>query len=148
MTTLEDATRAAIVAEALSWEGTPYMSRAKIKGVGVDCAMLPAAIYAEVGLIPELAPDYPPDWMMHRDEERFLGFVTPYAREIKEAEAKPGDLVIWRFGRTYSHAAILIEAPVVLHAVVRGGAVVRADINRDIDLAERPRRFFTLFGKD
>jgi cell wall-associated NlpC family hydrolase len=146
--TLEDATRAAIVAEALEWEGTPYMPHAKIKGVGVDCAMLPAAIYAEIGLIPELAPEYPTDWMMHRDEERFLGFVTPYAREIEESEARPGDLVIWRFGRTFSHSAIIIDAPVVLHAVVRGAAVVRADMNRDSDLAERPRRFFTLFGND
>lgn len=148
MTTLEDATRAAIVAEALSWEGTPYISRAKIKGVGVDCAMLPAAVYAEVGLIPDMAPEYPPDWMMHRDEERFLSFVIPHAREIDQSEAKPGDLVIWKFGRTYSHSAILIEAPVVLHAVMRGAAVVRGDIERDSDLAGRPRRFFTLFGKD
>lgn len=146
--TLEDATRAAIVAEALSWEGTPYMPRAKVKGVGVDCAMLPAAVYAEVGLIPELTPEYPSDWMMHRDEERFLGFVTPHAREIEEHQALPGDMVIWRFGRTYSHSAIIIDAPVVLHAVIRGGAVVRADMNRESDLAERPRRFFTLFGND
>lgn len=140
-------TRAAIVAEALSWEGTPYQSRAKVKGVGVDCAMLPAAVYAAVGLIPPLSPEYPPDWMLHRDEERFLSFVTPHAREIGEDEAGPGDLVIWRFGRTYSHSAIIIDAPVVLHAVIRGGAVVRADMARDCDLAERPRRFFSLLGQ-
>jgi len=53
--------------------------------------------------------------------------------------------VIWKFGRTYSHSAIIIDPPVVLHAVIRGAAVVRADMNRDTDLAERPRRFFTLF---
>ncbi|MFX8708340.1 hypothetical protein ABTM42_21205, partial [Acinetobacter baumannii] len=79
--------------------------------------------------------------------ERFLSFVTPHAREIGEDEAGPGDLVIWRFGRTYSHSAIIIDAPVVLHAVIRGGAVVRADMARDCDLAERPRRFFSLLGQ-
>lgn len=143
----ETAMRAAIVAEAMTWEGTPYQSHARIKGVGVDCAQLPAAIYEAVGLIEPVRPEYPADWMMHRDEERFLSFVLPQAREIEETEALPGDLVIWRFGRTFSHSAIIIDAPVVLHAVVRGAAVVRADMSRDIDLAERPRRFFSLFGR-
>jgi cell wall-associated NlpC family hydrolase len=139
--------RAAIVAEALSWEGTPYAARARIKGLGVDCAMLPAVVYHAVGLIPELVPDYTQDWMMHRDEELFLSYITPYAREITAAQAAPGDLVIWRFGRTYSHSAIVIDLPVVLHAVIRGGAVVRGDITRDSDLIDRPRRFFSLFGQ-
>ncbi len=139
--------RAAIVAEAISWESTPYAPRAMIKGVGVDCAMLPSAVYHAVGLIPEIMPSYTQDWMMHRDEELFLSYITPYAREIDEAEVGPGDLVIWRFGRTYSHSAIVIDLPVVLHAVVRGGAVVRGDIARDSDLTNRPRKFFSLFGK-
>lgn len=142
----EAETRAAIVAEALSWEGTPYASRAMIKGVGVDCAMLPSAVYHAVGLIPAMAPEYPHDWMMHRDEELFLSYITPHAREITADEAGPGDLVIWRFGRTYSHSAIVIDLPEVLHAVVRGSAVVRGNIDRDSDLASRPRRFFSLFG--
>lgn len=143
----ETAMRAAIVAEALTWEGTPYLSHARIKGVGVDCAQLPAAVFEAVGLIEPVNPEYPADWMMHRDEERFLSFVLPQAREIDESEAMPGDMVIWRFGRTFSHSAIIIDLPVVLHAVVRGAAVVRGDISRDTDLLERPRRFFSLFGK-
>jgi cell wall-associated NlpC family hydrolase len=142
----EAETRAAIVAEALSWEGTPYLSRARIKGVGVDCAMLPSAVYHAVGLIPDMQPDYPADWMLHRDEERFLSYVTPWAGEIDESEAGPGDMVIWKFGRTYSHSAIIIDLPVVLHAVVRGRAVVRGDMARDVDLIDRPKRFFSLFA--
>ena len=140
--------RAAIVAEALTWEGTPYATRAMIKGVGVDCAMLPSAVYHAVGLIPAMAPEYPADWMMHRDEELFLSYIRPHAREIEESELGQGDLVIWRFGRTYSHSAIVIDLPEVLHAVVRGGSVVRADMRRDSDLINRPRRFYSLFGND
>ena len=34
------ASRAAVVAEAIAWLGTPYHHRARIKGVGVDCAQL------------------------------------------------------------------------------------------------------------
>ena len=36
----EAETRAAIVAEAMSWIGTPYHSHARIKGVGVDLSLI------------------------------------------------------------------------------------------------------------
>lgn len=146
-TLTETEARAAIVAEAMSWVGTPYHSHARIKGVGVDCAQLPAAVYHAIGLIDPVNPEYPPDWMLHRDEEKFLSYVLPQAREISEAEAQPGDLIIWRYGRTFSHSAIIIDMPQVVHAVIRGAAVILADINRDSDLVDRPRRFFTVFGR-
>jgi cell wall-associated NlpC family hydrolase len=139
-------TREAIVAEALSWEGTPYHPHAWIKGVGVDCAMLPAAVYHAVGLIPEIKPNYTQDWMLHRDEETFLGFVTPYATEIGVEDVKPGDFVIWKFGRTFSHSAIILDYPDIIHAVVKGSAVVRANMDLESDLIGRQRKFFTLFG--
>lgn len=138
--------RAAIVAEALSWEGTKYHAHARVKGVGVDCAQLPAAVYEAVGLAPHVAPNYSSDWMLHRDEELYLAHVLPHAREITREESGPGDLVMWKFGRTFSHSAIIIDLPVVIHAVLRGGAVIRADIDQDADLVSRPARFFTVLG--
>jgi len=138
-------TRQDVVREALSWEGTPYHHRARLRGVGVDCAMLPAAVYEAVGLIPHVEPEYSPQWMLHRDEERFLSWVTRFAREIPRTETGPGDLAIWKFGRCYAHAAIVIDLPEVLHAVVRGRAVLRANADRDEDLRSRPVKFFTLF---
>lgn len=140
--------RAAIIAEARSWLGTPYRSHARIKGVGVDCAQLPAAVYEAVGLVPHIAPDYSAQAMMHRDEELYLQWVTPHAREIGRADIDPGDFAIWRFGRTYSHGAIVIDRETVIHAVISAGAVVLADLNRDIDLVRRPARFFSLFEAD
>lgn len=139
--------RAAVVAEALTWERTPYHARAKIRGVGVDCAMFPAAVYAACSLIPALDPDYSPQWMLHRDEEVFLSFVTPHAREIDRRELGAGDFAIWRFGRTYSHGAIVLDSPEVIHAVIRGGGVIRGNIDRDVELVSRPVRFFSLWGR-
>ena len=138
-------TREEVVREALRWEGTPYHHRARLRGVGVDCAMLPAAVYEAVGLIPHVEPDYSPQWMLHRDEERFLSWVTRFAREIPKAAVGPGDLAIWKFGRCYAHAAIVINLPEVLHAVIRGRAVLRANADRDEELCSRPVKFFTLF---
>ena len=138
-------TREQVVREALGWEGTPYHHRGRLHGVGVDCAMLPAAVYEAVGLIPRVEPDYSPQWMLHRDEEQFLGWVTRFAREIPRGAVKPGDLAIWKYGRCYSHAAIVIDLPEVLHAVIRGGGVVRGNADRDEELRSRPVKFFTLF---
>lgn len=143
--TEEDA-RTAIVAEALTWEGTPYHRRARIKGVGVDCAMFPAEVYQAVGLIPRLDPAYTSDFYLHRDEELYLEWVRPHAREIDRSAVEPGDFAIWRFGRTFSHGAIVLDPPIVMHAVIVGGAVIRGDMDRDEDLRRRPVLFFSLFG--
>jgi len=143
--TLVSVTRADVVREALTWERTPYHHRARVKGVGVDCAQYPAAVYEFVGLIPHLDPEYSPQWMLHRDEEQYLGWVTRYAREIDRAQAEPGDFAIWKYGRCFSHGAIIIDLPEVIHAVIIGGGVTRANIDRDEELRSRPVRFFTLF---
>jgi cell wall-associated NlpC family hydrolase len=138
--------RADIVREALSWELTPYHPSAQLKGVGVDCAMFPLAVYRAVGLVPDGEnPVYSQQWMLHRDEEQFLGWVRKFAREIKRADVGPGDFAIWKFGRCFSHGAIVLDAPEVIHAVILGGGVVRGNIDRDVDLISRPVKFFTLF---
>jgi hypothetical protein len=107
--------------------------------------MFPSQTYCACGLIPDIRPQYTADWMLHRDEEQFLGWVKPYAREIERAQVGPGDFVIWKFGRCYSHGAIVIDLPEVIHAVIAGGGVIRGNIDRDVDLLGRPAKFFTLF---
>lgn len=142
--------RAAIVAEAMSWEGTPYLGHARVKGVGVDCAQLPAAVFEAVGVIPRVDPEYSQQWMLHRDEEAYLAEIRNWAREIDEADLQPGDLVVWKFGRTYSHSAIVIAAPIVIHAVIKAGSVVRCDMNAEEDFkaGTRPRKCFSVFKSD
>lgn len=139
--------RAAIVAEALSWEGTPYLPFARVKGVGTDCAQYPAAVFAACGIIPELHPKYSQQWMHHRDEELYLAEIRQWAREIPVNESKPGDLIVWKFGRTFSHSAIVIELPLVIHAVIKGGAVIRCNIDEEEDYkaGTRPRKAFSVF---
>ena len=142
----EAAKRAEIVAEALTWNATPYHSHGRLKGIGTDCAQFPALVYRACDLIPDLNPEYSPQWMLHRDEEQFLGWVRDYAVEIEREQVGPGDFAIWKFGRCYSHGAIVIDLPEVIHAVIIGGGVIRANIDRDEELRSRPVKFFTLFG--
>lgn len=140
-------TRDEVVAEAITWELTPYHHKARIKGVGVDCAQFPAAVYEAVGLIPHIEPGYSPQWMLHRDEEQFLGWVRQFAREIGREAVGPGDFAIWKYGRCFSHGAMVIDAPQIIHAVILGGGVVRGDMDRDEELRSRPVKFFTLFER-
>ena len=110
---------AAVLAEAQEWTGTPYVSCAKVKGHGADCLTFIAGVFENAGLIEpvDLAP-YPPDWHLHRDEERYLTGVIGYCQEV-EGDPQPGDIVLWRFGRVYSHGALVIAWPRIIHAMVR-----------------------------
>jgi cell wall-associated NlpC family hydrolase len=134
----ERAARQAIVAEARSWIGTPYLHQGRVKGAGVDCAMLLLEVYERVGLIPHLAlaevvvdpagqiAKYPPDWMLHRDEERYLEIVERFARKLPRGESVApldGDIALYRWGRTISHGAIVDRWPRIIHAYSRSGWV-------------------------
>lgn len=116
-------TRAAVVAEARTWLGTPYHHQGRVKGAGVDCAMILIDVYHSCGLIPDFDPrPYPPDWHMHRDEERYLGWVKKYARPVDSP--KPGDIALFQFGRCVSHGAIVIEWPQIIHSYIGEGVLI------------------------
>ena len=137
--------RERVVAEALSWLGTPYAHRQRLRGVGVDCAQLPLAVYEACGLIAdaEVQP-YAAQWHLHRGEELYLAYVQALGgREV--AAPEPGDLVLWRYGRTFSHGAILVAPARVVHAV-RGQGVVLGDLDADADMWARPMRAFSLLS--
>jgi len=136
--------RQAVVKEALSWCGTPYEHRARVKGAGVDCGQLLIAVYSACGLSPDFDPgDYPADWMLHRDEERYLGWVRKFA--MPTDAPKPGDIVVWRFGRCVSHGGIVTDWPTIVHAYRQERYCVlgRGDIG---EFEGRRPLFFTLWG--
>jgi cell wall-associated NlpC family hydrolase len=134
--------RAAVLAEARTWVGTPYHNHARIKGAGVDCAMLLLEVYAGAGVIPTFDPGYyPAQFGQHRDEELFRGFVEQHATAT--SYPLPGDCVLFQFGRCYSHGGILIDDTTIIHAAMRERAVCFASL-ADTDLASRKPLFFTI----
>jgi cell wall-associated NlpC family hydrolase len=109
--------RNSVLAEAQTWLGTKWHHQARIKGVGVDCAMYLCEVYEAVGLTPHIDPrPYPADWHFHRDDERFLDWLKQYARPVKTPLA--GDIAVFKFGRTFSHGAIVKEWPLVIHCYI------------------------------
>jgi len=139
-------TRAAILSEASTWLGTPYHHHARCKGAGVDCAQILIGIFAAAGLVEAFdSGDYPRDWMLHRDDDRFRAHVRRYADQITLAEVQPGDVALYLVGKCYAHGAIVMGWPVILHADSRFGAVTLADGDQG-HLAGRPVEFYRVKG--
>jgi hypothetical protein len=134
----EEVQRAAVVAEARSWVGTPYHHHAAVKGAGVDCGMLLVETFVRAGLIERFDPrPYPPDWHLHRSEEKYLAFVFEHGRRVDEP--RPGDVVIVRYGRTFSHGGIVTSARplVAVHAFQPYGRVLEEDLATNPEVARR-----------
>lgn len=140
------AERRAVIAEARTWLGTPWHHRARVKGAGVDCIQFLAAVFHACGLCPAIdTGDYPRDWMLHRDEERLLEGLCRYAREIDAPGL--GDIVVYRFGRCYSHAGIVAGEHEIVHAYLEERAVVLGDPDGG-RLAGRERKFFSVWSDE
>jgi hypothetical protein len=144
--------RQAVIAEARTWIGTTFHDRARVKGAGVDCLQLLIASYHAAGLLPDLRPDYPVRFFLHGHDEIYLGGIADYAVEI--ATPHPADFALFKFGRCFSHAALVIDWPVIVHAF-SGQSVQEDDASRNFRLTTigevengrgqpRPVKFFTL----
>ncbi len=76
----------------------------------------------EAGLIHQVeVPKYSHQWHLHRSEELYLNGLLGHTHEI-EGPPLPGDIVLWKFGRCYSHGAIVVEWPTIILIAWRMGA--------------------------
>lgn len=127
------AQRAAVVAEALAWLHTPYHHHARIRGAGVDCAQLLVAVFGACGLIPAIETgQYPVDWHMHRSEEVFSRWLARYAAP-GGGQVAPGDVVLWKFGRTFSHGSIYVGDGAYCHAYLGRGVILSGAAEEPLD---------------
>lgn len=135
--------RSVVIAEAETWLRTPYHHMGRVRGGGTDCLMLLAEVYESAGVIPHIdVPFYPPDWNLHRDAERYLEGLMPYAREI-DGPPRGGDVAVFKFGRCFAHGVIVVSWPRLIHAWCDAG-VVYADADQ-APLIGRLVRFFDPF---
>ena len=122
--------RAEIVAEALSWRGTPYRHQASLKGVGCDCLGLVRGVWrALLGPEPEEAPPYTPDWAEAAGAETLAEAAARNMTVVVPTDATAGDVLLfrWRASLPAKHAAILIGGDRFIHAQ-QGAAVATATL--------------------
>lgn len=142
-----------------AWVGTPYHHMARVKGAGVDCGQLVIASLAEAGVIEDFDPGYYTcDWHLHRYQEVYLSHVERYlfrADEVYEERSlvsrvredpgysvSPGDVILWRVGRTFSHGGIVSSWPMFVHSYLPSEVVEEVSL-LGTPMAERPMRVYT-----
>jgi len=104
-----------------SWIGTPFRHRCAVKGKqgGVDCIHFVAEVFKELGVIQDYTvPEYEHDWHLHKSEEKLLRSIFKFAEALKDKgslknvgfnDPKNGDIIMFQFGRTVSHASIYYD---------------------------------------
>ncbi|HEX3624759.1 MAG TPA: hypothetical protein VH280_04960 [Verrucomicrobiae bacterium] len=139
--------RQMVIDEAKTWVGTKFHHEARVKGHGVDCGQMLIAVYGKFGFMPEdyKLEHYPADFAMHRDREWYLEIVQEFAKEVDKPG--PGDVVLFKWGRLYSHGGVVVDWPNIIHAWAPAECVTpfNAEFN---PLAAKPRRFFSPFDPD
>jgi hypothetical protein len=134
-----------VVRIAIEWERTPYVHQGRIKGQAADCTFF-AKVYEEAGLLPPVTiPAYSHQAHLNRQGAMYLPIVERHAkREITEAEARPGDVVMYFIARSWSHGAVIIEPgfPAIIHADLGAKHVIRGEGDQGA-FKNAPRRFFS-----
>lgn len=138
--------RSTVVAHARAWLGTPYHAHARVPGVGVDCVHMLCAVYEAAGLVAPIEPGhYPVAWALHQSAELYLAALDAKCRRTDHPHA--GDIALYRFGRTFSHAGVLTESGTLVHAFNRrgGGSVVETPLSEP-PLVGRAVIYFDLYS--
>lgn len=113
-----------VVSAAKDWLHTPWHHAADVKGLkgGVDCGMMLVRVYCDLGLAPLFDPrPYEQFWFLHQTEEKYLKWIERYCERVDVAS--PGDIQMYRFGRTIAHGAIVIDDELMIHAYAPAGQV-------------------------
>jgi NlpC/P60 family putative phage cell wall peptidase len=110
-----------IIALAREWLGTPYHHQASARGAGCDCIGLVRGVYRELygADAPEAPPAYSRDWAEASGRETLLEAARRHLIEIPRFEARPGDVLIfrWRRGSLAKHCAIQSKPAAMIHAL-------------------------------
>ncbi len=105
--------RAAALAEAEAWRGTPHGHRIASKGRGIDCIRYVVRIMTAAGVVEETAiPTYPTSWGLAQKESamgRLFAACADVDRIwVDEWIPEFGDICIWAVGRNSNHCGIFL----------------------------------------
>lgn len=115
-----------VVRIARSWIGTPYHHQASCIGVGADCLGLVRGVYRSLyAQEAEEPPPYSPDWGEASGQETLISAARRNFCEGDVGDPQPGDVLVFRMcrGAIAKHAAILVSASTMAHAVERIGVI-------------------------
>lgn len=102
-----------IVNQARTWIGTPFHHQARLKGKGCDCLGLIVGVVDELGLKDStgrlLASYDEVTYSKEPDGTYLIQKLTGLLEEVPVAEARAGDLVLFKVRENPQHLAILTD---------------------------------------
>ena len=100
-------TRADVVRVAREWVNTPFHHRARVKGIGVDCAGLPIEVCRELGAV---APDFDvPPYTPTPDGHSMIAWCDANLTRVAQDAMQAGDMIITVVDRDPQHIGILAD---------------------------------------
>jgi hypothetical protein len=99
-----------IVAEALTWMGTPYQQGAAIKGVGVDSTLLVVSVLVSVGFLPDQ------DYTHITPSLVIADIVERGATQLKSSWPEAGTILVYRDPDGTKHLAICEKTFSIIYA--------------------------------
>lgn len=97
-------TRAAVVAEARRWLGTPWVHQHRTHGIGVDCVGLVIGVARALGLV---APDFDFGGYSRQPDGTLLSVCDAHMTRIQRADMQPGDVLVLAIRDQPQHMGIL-----------------------------------------
>ena len=99
--------------------------------------MLLVRVFCDLGLVDPFDPrPYVKDWHLHRGEERYLAFLLARAHEV--ATPLPGDVILFKYGRCFSHGGIVTPSDPL--TIVHAFHPARVVLEEEIAAQRRDRR--------
>ena len=112
-------TRAAVIAEARRWIGTPYRHQASVRNHGCDCLGLVRGVWRGcIGHEPEQPDAYTPDWAEATGHEALAAAALRHMVPVAIDAFTGGDVLLfrWRDGCVAKHIAIATDDGTMIHA--------------------------------
>jgi len=110
--------------------------------------MLLVRVFVDTGLVAAFDPrPYPPQWHLHQRAERYMDWVKRWAQEVAappEREPLPGDIVLFHYGHCYAHGGVVVEWPVVVHAM-GPNPVCQQNVLANTMLRRLRKKFFSVW---
>lgn len=141
-------TRDIIVSQARTWLGTSFKHQGRIKKTiynkgGVDCLGLIICVAKELninsGVFDKDGKEIPVykfddlEYSKNSDPEKLLNGFSKACIEINLSEAKPADIILFKFEGLPKHLAIITNVEkdkiTIIHSFLRVGRVIEHDID-------------------
>lgn len=107
--------RADLIAEARTWDGTPWRHQGRLKGVGCDCVGVMICAPRALGLF---APDFDiTGYSRNPQPAVMLGYLNMHVDRVAPGQQRGGDLLLLMPKRIPQHLALLTFDGKMIHAI-------------------------------